>query len=457
MKRQIIFFLTILLLAAAVIGCSNDDSAKGNENEDQESNPEEEVNSEAEDEEAVEVMTAPEAATEPEDMINEGPGELVAIEDMDSEEWKQAIENLPEDLTANETYNHLVQWLAADYSEALKKYEEFNPSFIASDAPVGEGDDSDEEEVKEKQIALLLDASGSMGAAVGGEVKMKAAKEALQQFVADQPEETKVLLRVYGHVGDGSEEKRKISCESTDVVYPLSTYDEQTFKDALSQFEPAGWTPLASSILAAKNDLQSDSGENVENIVYIISDGEETCGGDPVAAAKELHDSGIATAVNIIGFNVGNEAQVQLKKVAEAGGGTFTNVNSGKEIFEIANENITNARESVDRSMWRATEGVDLTWDAIHKNKEVDSIASFFGDVVGDENKLLRDGLNSLKREEVITEETAEEVMNLLEERLEKIDQLNDEKKQSLKDKVAEEKEKTKELLDEMREQAANN
>ncbi|KAB8125667.1 VWA domain-containing protein [Gracilibacillus oryzae] len=458
MKRRIFYFLMILSFATILISCSNENSANENQEQNNEPTEEKEENKEQneEEQEAVEVSTAPATATEPEEMVQEGPGDMAAIDNMDSTEWTQAIAELPEDLTAQETYNHLVQLLAADYEEALKRYEEFNPSFLVSDAPGSEGEES-EEEVKEQRIALLLDSSGSMGATVGGEVKMTAAKDALQQFVSDLPEETKVLLRVYGHVGSGSEENKKLSCESTEVVYPLNTYNENTFSEALGQFEPAGWTPLASSILAAKNDLQAESAENVENIVYIISDGEETCGGDPVAAAKELHESGIATAVNIIGFNVGNDAQVQLKEVAEAGGGTFTNANSVEELFETAQDSITKARESVDKTMWRATEGVNLTWDAIHKNNEVDSIASFFGDVVDDENSMLRDGLDSLEQEEIITAETAEEVTTLLEERAEKMDQWNEEKKQTLKDRVDEEEEKTREIMDQMKEQKAEN
>ena len=43
--------------------------------------------------------------------------------------------------------------------------------------------------------------------------------------------------------------------------------------------------------------------ENI-NIVYIVSDGVETCDGDPVAAAKLLQADNIQAQVNIIGFDV---------------------------------------------------------------------------------------------------------------------------------------------------------
>jgi Ca-activated chloride channel homolog len=116
------------------------------------------------------------------------------------------------------------------------------------------------------------------------------------------------------------------------VVSPLGEYDKSSFQKSLNKFRPTGWTPLAAAIEQAKDDLSGKTGENVENIIYVVSDGIETCGGDPVKAAQELHQSEIQAIVNIIGFDVDNEGQRALKKVAEAGGGEFTTVNTGEDL-----------------------------------------------------------------------------------------------------------------------------
>src|SRR5690606_6692015 len=118
------------------------------------------------------------------------------------------------------------------------------------------------------------------------------------------------------------------------VVYPLGAYDESSFQKSLDKFRPSGWTPLAAAIEQAKSDLSEKTGENVENIIYVVSDGIETCGGDPVKAAKELHESEIQAIVNIIGFDVDNAGQRALKKVAEAGGGKYTTVSTGEDLKE---------------------------------------------------------------------------------------------------------------------------
>ncbi|WP_077327775.1 vWA domain-containing protein [Virgibacillus siamensis] len=441
-------FLSIILFAFMILltGCSEDEAAKGKKDE-----------KAGEQQEEPDKSNIPKAATEPEAMVKEGPGEAFTSEKMGPEKLKKTVGSLPEDLTADEAYNHLIHLLAADYSKVLKKYKNFNPSFIVDGAPKqGKGSDKKEEN-KKLHVALLMDASGSMGAYVNGEMKMKAAKESLQKFVSDLPKDAKVMLRVYGHKGTGSDADKKKSCSSTEVVYPLSTYKKAKFNKSLSKFKPAGWTPLAASIKAAKKDLKGYSGKNVKNVVYIISDGEETCGGNPVNAAKTLHDSGIATAVNIIGFDVGNKAQAQLKKVAKAGGGSFTNVDSGKDIFVAAQNNIQEAVEAAELNMWSAMEGVDLTWDAIHKNDDLDAIASDFDDVISQEKDFLLSGLIGLVETKKITEKEADKVEELIESREEKLDQLNEKKEEQLKKRIEGEKQKASDLIDKMKKERSKN
>ena len=87
----------------------------------------------------------------------------------------------------------------------------------------------------------------------------------------------------------------------------------------------------------------------MENIVYVVSDGIETCGGDPVKAAKDLHESDIQAVVNIIGFDVDNEGQRALKKVAEAGGGKYATVNTGEDLREHLEEEYRSLREAWER------------------------------------------------------------------------------------------------------------
>lgn len=175
-------------------------------------------------------------------------------------------------------------------------------------------------------VEIILDASGSMREKIGEKTKMELAKEAIKEFAESLPEEAKVSLRVYGHLGNGSDADKQRSCSSSDIVYPLQTYDAKKLNEALGLFEPAGWTSIAYSLQKAQEDLSAFPGDKNTNVIYLVSDGIETCGGDPVAVAKELSQSDIMPLLNVIGFDVDAQGQKQLKEIAQASEGLYANV-----------------------------------------------------------------------------------------------------------------------------------
>lgn len=83
----------------------------------------------------------------------------------------------------------------------------------------------------------------------------------------------------------------------------------EKIKTVLEGIKPAEWTPIANALDSVKEDIDP---ETTDSVVYVVSDGIETCGGDPVKVAKELHQSEVKTVVNIIGFDVDNEGQKLL-------------------------------------------------------------------------------------------------------------------------------------------------
>lgn len=66
------------------------------------------------------------------------------------------------------------------------------------------------------------------------------------------------------------------------------------------------------------------------NIVYVVSDGIETCDDDPIKATEELKNSSIAPIVHVIGFDLSSKDPKQLEEIAKAAGGTYTNVKNQK-------------------------------------------------------------------------------------------------------------------------------
>ena len=192
-------------------------------------------------------------------------------------------------------------------------------------------------EIQMKQqynIEIILDASGSMATKMGNNSRMELAKESINNFISTLPEDVNVSLRVYGHKGTSADADKDLSCASSELVYPLQPYDATVFQASLQSFNPAGWTPLAQSMMASLKDFEKVASQNNRNIIYIVSDGIETCDGDPVKAAETLKNSGVAPVVNIIGFDLDNEGQSQLKAVAEAADGTYVNIQKQEELYQ---------------------------------------------------------------------------------------------------------------------------
>lgn len=228
---------------------------------------------------------------------------------------------------------------------------------------------------KNYNVAILLDASGSMGALENGKTRMELAKEAINQFVDSLPEKAKVSLTVYGHKGTGDEADKEVSCSTVEEVYSLSAYDSKEFTNALGKFNPAGWTPMTKAVEQAMVNLESHDGSENTNIIYLVSDGIETCGGNPVQAMEKLSDSNLSPVVQIIGYQVNNDGLTQLKEMARAANGQFINVQN---------------QEDLKAEFKRTTEMAEV-WSEWHRNSN---------DAINNLNKTVQKQLNDWHQKE---------------------------------------------------------
>ncbi|MGD6843108.1 VWA domain-containing protein [Bacillus infantis] len=249
---------------------------------------------------------------------------------IDDPEVQQALSEVPElpEEASEEELNDLFAYL---YSLFRKEYRDPREA-IASITVSGPESEGSSEEKGSFNVEIILDSSGSMANKMGSQTRMELAKASIKKFASALPEEANVGLRVYGHKGTGSDADKKMSCASNELVYAPQPYNEAELSKALNKFKPAGWTPLAQSLMEAQKDLEAYKGEKNKNIVYVVSDGIETCDGNPVEAAASLKDSGVAPVVNIIGFDVNGKDQQQLEEVAKAAGGTYQNVKSQEQL-----------------------------------------------------------------------------------------------------------------------------
>ena len=163
-------------------------------------------------------------------------------------------------------------------------------------------------------VLFILDVSGSMAQKLDGGTKMDAAKQTLNELIAGLPPALNVGLEVYGHHGDKD-------CSAIEVVVPPQPLDVAAIRNQVNALTPQkGATPIADALRAAGNVVRDASGARS---IVLISDGKETCGGDPAATAQALLSQGVDVTIHVIGFGVGETERVQLQAVAKAGGGNY--------------------------------------------------------------------------------------------------------------------------------------
>jgi hypothetical protein len=171
-------------------------------------------------------------------------------------------------------------------------------------------------------VQLILDLSGSMAQDVGGgETRMEAAKRVLNDVIDALPETegVNVGFRIYGHEGDNSNAGRAVSCESSELVVPIAGVDKPALRAQVDAATPIGWTPLALSLEEAAGDFPTDP--DVSNNIVLLTDGEETCGGDPCEVAGAIREGDTHVRTHVVGFALTEEQSELINCIAERGDG----------------------------------------------------------------------------------------------------------------------------------------
>lgn len=317
------------------------------------------------------------------------------------------------------------------YGQTIQDAEDLEPSFEDPYLPQPGAEEVTDASSSAENAIILLDASSSMLLDVDGEQKMKVAKDAVKSFAKTLGSSNDISLIVYGHKGSESDADMDDSCSGIEEVYASGAYDTQKFNEATDEIEARGWTPLAGAIEAAADKSSSLDGETA---IYIVSDGKETCGGNPIKAAEQAasDESGI---VNVIGFDVDEESENQLADVAEAGRGEYFAADSAEDL------------QTTIEYEWLPSD-LDLAWapvnippngwevgDEYERQREV--LARIMN-IMRNEEIRYEAALTRLAEDEVITEEMRGAVSQLIQERFEvakeelsnleqeKIDQVNE-------------------------------
>jgi Ca-activated chloride channel family protein len=162
-------------------------------------------------------------------------------------------------------------------------------------------------------IFFILDASGSMWGQIKDQAKIDIAKEVLTGLIKDLPADVRVGLVAYGH-------RKKGDCNDVEELVPLGPQNKNALITKIQAISPKGMTPITLSVKQTAEKLKT---LEQDTTIILVSDGKETCAGDPCALVRELRKSGAKFIMHVVGFDVTKEERKQLECMAKAGGGTY--------------------------------------------------------------------------------------------------------------------------------------
>lgn len=210
--------------------------------------------------------------------------------------------------------------------------------------------------LNERAVEIVVDASRSMWGQIGGVSKMEIAREILHSASASLPDDLDLALRAYGNTS-ASEDN---NCADSELLVPFGLSNRQPIGAAIDSLRPSGQTPIAYAIRQAAADFGPLDGERS---LVLVTDGIESCGGDPVTAARELAEQGIT--IHVIGFGIGgvkDEDAASLKSIAYTSGGHYFTANSADEL--------KGALEATVGTRFRVYDGIDVVASGVLGSSE---------------------------------------------------------------------------------------
>ena len=193
-------------------------------------------------------------------------------------------------------------------------------------------------------FVVVLDCSGSMKERTPeGISKMDAAKQVVTRFLREIPEGKRLALIVYGTRPTNI---KAISCQDVQVVQHLAPLDaaaKERLALLISRLKPAGATPLALVMQTAGHELSGSQGFSQ---MVVVTDGMETCNGNPGQVADELTRTlSLPHGIDVVGFGVAPQEKQALQDIVAKGKGHFYDARTAPELSSALTRAVREAQQ----------------------------------------------------------------------------------------------------------------
>jgi Ca-activated chloride channel family protein len=180
---------------------------------------------------------------------------------------------------------------------------------------------------------VVFDASGSMGTTdyTLKIPRIARAKQAMARVLPEVAELRRLGLIVYGE-GDYN------NCDSIELRLRPTANAAATLMNEISGINPRGRTPLTQSVQNAADVLNHRSRDAV---IVLLTDGEETCGGDPCRAAANLKAEAKNLTIHVIGYRTeGGGGYFTARCMADLTGGQYFSVGTEEELVKALRQTL---------------------------------------------------------------------------------------------------------------------
>lgn len=184
-----------------------------------------------------------------------------------------------------------------------------------------------------KDAILIFDASGSMAGNERGGIgttvtRIDKVREALRKVVPEVAPLRNLGLMSYG---PGPYNK----CDNIALnVKPKRDAGAEIIGQA-DALVPAGRTPLTRAVELAAEEL---SAAKKPGVIVLLTDGEETCGGDPCTLAKKLKNTAEDLTVHVIGYrlqaNASQQGMFATRCLSEQTGGSHATADTVEDLVK---------------------------------------------------------------------------------------------------------------------------
>ena len=173
--------------------------------------------------------------------------------------------------------------------ESGKSYASFNINQLKSDEKI--------------RVLFIFDYSFSMYSGWSSATRIESARRLMGEVMDSirSIPNLELALRCYGHQ---TPYRPVRNCEDSKLEIPFASAKEnaEKIKQKINRLEPTGTTPIAYSIGQSANDFPPCDG--CRNIIILITDGLEECGGDPCAVSLALQKNKVFLRPFVIGLGL---------------------------------------------------------------------------------------------------------------------------------------------------------